>query len=104
MRSFGELAAIAAQPVCPERIYRNEKDIEFVFSFREGIRLQCRRENSQDQEAQKKRTRMKPFHSYTLLAFIGLFGNGMFSFSVSYFMKPQRYISQKGENSATSLS
>ncbi len=33
MRSFRVLAAITAQPVCPERIYRDEKDIELVFSF-----------------------------------------------------------------------
>ena len=37
MRSFRKLAAITAQPVCPERIYREEKDIEFVFSFWDRI-------------------------------------------------------------------
>ena len=85
MRSFGELAAITAQPVCPERIYGDEKDIEFVFSFRDRIPQQCRRDNSYDQTTQKK-TRINLSHRKTRPLFKGLSGNGLFSFSVSHFI------------------
>ncbi|MBA7683162.1 hypothetical protein ES703_91520 [subsurface metagenome] len=34
--SFRILAAITAQPVCSECIYRDEQDIELVFSFWDG--------------------------------------------------------------------
>jgi hypothetical protein len=62
MWSFKVLAAITAQPVCPERIYRDEKDIEFVFSLRDGLPQKCRRKDSQDQTAQKKRIRIYLSH------------------------------------------
>ena len=55
MRSFDELAAITAQPVRPERIYRDEKDIELRTRFRVRIPLKCSQDSPQDQRARKKR-------------------------------------------------
>ena len=86
MRSFRELAAITTQPVCPERIYCDEKDVEFVCSFRDGIPQQCSRENSQDQTTPKKRIKINLSHRQSLPLLKGLSGNDLFSFFVSDFI------------------